>query len=149
MKLKFNKDIYDTEIKPICPGSEIANEVSLSLDENGNECLVAKEYNIQQVIDSYAEECSIARILISHGLGDELALNKDPGVYLDKSQVDFINKYGSSSEAQLTAQLLDLYKDYKDQMSFEVFAKAVKTGDYQALTKNNKPNESKEEVNNA
>lgn len=146
MKLKFNKDIYDTEINPICPGSEIAHELTLSIDEKGNECLVAKEYNLQEVIDSYAEECSIARIIISHGLGDELALNKDPGVYLDEDQVNFIKNNGSSSEAQLNAQLLELYKDYKDNMSFDVFANAVKTGDYKALTKTKET--TKEEVPN-
>ena len=135
MKFKFNKDIYDTEITPICPGSEIAHDLTLSLDDKGNECLVSKEYNLQEVIDSYAEECSIARIIISHGLGDDLALNKDPGVYLDEDQVNFINNNSASSDAQLTAQLLELYKDYKDVMSFDVFAHAVKTGDYQALSK--------------
>lgn len=143
MKFKFNKDIYDYEPSGCCPGSEKSLNVSESIDESGNLCLVGEEFDQQEVIDSYYEGTTIERIILAHGLGDEIVLNEKPGVFLDEDQVS-IMKNAQSNTLELNAQLLSLYKDYKDFMSFDDFSNAVATGDFKFLEDSKKP---KEEVN--
>lgn len=140
MILKFSKDIYETEIVGCNPGSEIAYNYSLAIDENGDEYLEKDEYNIQEVTDSYAEECSIVRIIAAHGLGDELLMNQKPGVYLDEEQVNTIKNAGSNN-LELNAQLFSLYQGYKDFMSFDQFSNYVAHGDFEALENSKKSKE--------
>lgn len=137
MNLKFNKDILSFELTGCCPGSTIGYNYTLALDKDGHQYLEAEEYDLQSIIDSYAEECSIERILISHGLGDDLVLNKKPGVYLDKEALETIEL--SKDTSSLNVQLFNLYQGYKDVMSFDDFSKAVMNGDFDVLTK--KPEE--------
>ena len=138
MILKFSNNPYETEIVGCHPGSETAYNYSLAIDENGDQYLEAEEYNIQEVTNSFAEECSITRIIQAHGLGDELLLNQKPGVYLDEEQVNTIKNSGSSN-LELNTQLLGLYQGYKDVMSFDDFANAVAHGDFTALENAKKP----------
>lgn len=137
MTLKFNKDILSFELKGCCPGSTTGYNYTLALDKDGHQYLEAEEFDQQAIIDSYADECSIERILISHGLGDEVVLNKKPGVYLDKEAIETINL--SKDTASLNVQLFNLYQGYKDVMSFEDFSNAVMTGKFELLEK--KPEE--------
>lgn len=142
MILKFNKNIYDYEPTGCEVGRPVGFEVTPSIDENGVAFLESEEYDLQAVIDSFAEACSIERILIAHGLGDETALNKKPGVYLDEDQVNIV-KNAQSNTLELNAQLLSLYQGYKDVMSFDQFSNFVAHGDFTALDEAKK---SKEEV---
>lgn len=142
MILKFNKNLLECEVNPCCAGSEIAYNYSLALDENGQHYLETEEYNLQAVIDSYADSCSIERILIAHGLGDDSVLNSKPGIYFDENDINTINM--SQNQQAMNVQLLNLYQGYKDQMSFEEFSNAVLNGNFEAL---NKKQASSEEVN--
>lgn len=144
MILKFNKNLLECEPTPCCPGSEIAYDYSLALDENGESYLVKEEYNLQKVIDSFADECSIERIAIAHGLGDDLVMNKKPGVYLDENDIKTIEL--SQSQQAINVQLMNLYQGYKDVMSFDEFSNAVLHGNFEVL---NKKVDVKEGENNA
>ena len=97
MILKFNKNIYDYVPTGCEVGRPVGFQVSPSIDENGVAILESEEYDLQAVIDSFAEACSIERILIAHGLGDETVLNKKPGVYLDEEQVSIIKNAQSNN----------------------------------------------------
>lgn len=143
MILKFNKNIYDYEPSGCEVGKPVGYEVTPSIDEDGVSILESEEYDLQAVIDSFAESCSIERILIAHGLGDDSVLNQKPGVYLDEEQVNII-KNAQSNTLELNAQLFNLYQGYKDFMSFDQFSNYVAKGDFKALDEAIKP---KEEVN--
>ena len=91
-----------------CAGSNIAYNYSLGIDENGDQYLIAEEYDLQQIIDSFADQCSIERIIVSHGLGDELLMNQKPGVFLDEDAVDSI-KLATKNTLDINAQILSLY----------------------------------------
>ena len=133
MILKFNKNLLECELSSCCPGSEIAYNYSLALDENGESYLVRDEYNLQKVIDSFADECSIERIAIAHGLGDDLVMNKKPGVYLDEDDIKTIEL--SQSQQAMNVQLMNLYQGYKNVMTFDEFSNAVLHGDFETLNK--------------
>lgn len=143
MILKFNNNIYDYEPTGCEVGQPVGFEVTPSIDENGNAFLESEEYDLQAVIDSFADACSIERIIVAHGLGDESVLNKKEGVYLDEDQVNII-KNAQSNTLELNAQLFSLYQGYKDYMSFDEFSNYVAHGDFQALDEAKKP---KDEVN--
>ena len=128
---KFNKDIYDTEFEGCPAGSSTAYNYKLAIDVNGHEYLEAEEYDIQEVIDSYADQCSIERIIQLHGLGDDLILDSKPGVFLDEDEVNMANKAGDP--AALNVELFKLYQGYKDQMTFEEFSNAILHGDFNAF----------------
>lgn len=132
MKLKFNNEIYGVDLESCSSGLPKEYNYHLELDENGDEYLVSEEYDLQSIIDSYESACSIERIIISHGLGDELIMNKKSGVYLSEDEV---NAYkNASSYDNLNTQLLSLYKDYS-WMKYEDFANAVLHGDFDKLKK--------------
>ena len=131
MILKFNKNIYDSELVPVSSGDRKAMNYQLAIDDNGDSVLVGEEYDLQEVIDSYADQCSIARILQLHGLGDLNALDKKPGVYLDETQVNMVSKAGDP--AALNVELFKLYQGYKDLMTFEQFSNAILHGDFNAF----------------
>lgn len=134
MILKFSKNIYEDKLMPVPSGDRKAYNYSLSFDkETGQECLVGEEYDIQDVIDSYADQCSIARILELNGLGDDSILNNKPGVYLDEEAV----KYSSMAldSAGLNTELFKLYQPYKDEFTFEEFSNAIVHGDFKLFDK--------------
>ena len=131
MILKFNKNIYDDPLEPVEAGDKIAYEYQLAIDENGEQYLEATPYDLQEVIDSFADQCSIERIIQLHGLGDLTALDQKPGVYLDEEQVSMANK--AADPAALNVELFKLYQGYKDQMSFEDFSNAILHGDFNAF----------------
>lgn len=134
MILKFSNNPYEGKFQGCDPGSEKAFNYKMLLDEKGNPYLKGEEYNIQEVINSYAEQCSIARIIQAHGLGDDLLMNQKPGVYLDEKAVKTI-QLGASSPSEMNTQILSLYESYKDVMSLSEFAKAISTGDFDKLSK--------------
>lgn len=132
MKLKFNNDVYDWDSSLACSSGGNSKNFYLDIDENGSEFLVAEDYDLQSVIESYADSCSIERIIISHGLGDELLMNQKPGVYLSEEEVNVYKSAGSYDN--LNTQLLSLYKDYS-WMKYEDFANAVIHGEFDKLKK--------------
>ena len=139
MILKFNKNIYDdSEWKPCHPGSRKAYDIFETVDTNGNKCLGKDEYDLQEVIESYADACSIERIAIAHGLGDDSILNSKPGVYLDEDEYNAVI-LGQESTAQVNAQILNLYQAYKDRMSYDDFYQNLVSGNFKAFEK--KPEE--------
>lgn len=140
MILKFSKNRYETEILPCDPGTEIQANYKLVLDDNANEYLQAEEYNIQEIINSYADQCSIARIIQAHGLGDDLLLNQKPGVYLDEEAVNTITS-SQMNNLEMNARILSLYEGYKDVMSLADFTKAITTGDFESIANAKKPKE--------
>lgn len=140
MIYKFNKNIYDDELVATPSGSSVGYNYSLSIDKEGEIYLEKEAFDQQAVIDSYADSCSIERILVSHGLGDELVMNQKPGVYLDEDDVKAV-KLGSDSQA-LNMKLYEMYQNYKGELDFSTFADAILSGNYEALNKK----ESKEEV---
>lgn len=131
---KFSSNPYEGKIEGCNPGSEKAYNYSMLLDDKGDPYLKGEEYNIQEVINSYAEQCSIARIIQAHGLGDDLLMNQKPGVYLDEKAVKTI-QLGASSPSEMNTQILSLYESYKDVMSLSEFAHAISTGDFEKLSK--------------
>lgn len=141
MILKFNKNIYEDELKPVSSGSRTAFNLSLSIDKDGNQCLVPEEYDIKVVIDSYEEQCSITRIIALNGLGDEAILNAKPGVYLDEEQVKLHSV--ATDQNALNMELAKLYSNYKDYLTYDEFANAVVHGNFNALER---PKEDKKEV---
>lgn len=130
---EFNPDIYSFESKPCPAGSRKAIDFQLTLDEEGNEFLAGDEYDQQEIIQSYADECSIERIIISHGLGDEMLLDSKPGVFLNEDDVNII-KLSQQNNVELNASLTKLYENYT-WMSYDSFVNAVLHGDYNALKK--------------
>lgn len=53
---------YDVQTAPV--GSELENQYQLEIDARGNKSLVKTgEINVQQLIDSYADECDVNRIV--------------------------------------------------------------------------------------
>lgn len=142
MKFKFNKDIYDEPLKACDSGSKKAYQYTRIIDDNGDEVLDQQEFDLDAVIQSHADECSIERIIASHVLGDDTVLNVKQGVFIDKDQYESI-KNAQSNTLELNAQLLSLYQGYKDKMSFSEFSQAVKSGNFEAL---DSKKEVKEEV---
>lgn len=139
---EFNLDIYDPScIKPCEAGSPEAIDFQLDFDENGEAHLVGEKYDLQAIIQSHKDECSIERILIAHGLGDDSVLQVKPGVFLDESQVNVI-KESVNLNSTLETQLISLYEPYKDKMSYGEFAQAVVHGDFDKLVikKDDNPN---------
>lgn len=131
MILKFNKNIYDDPIEPVEAGDKTAYEYELAINENGEEYLESTSYDLQEVINSYAEQCSIERIIQLHGLGDLTSLEEKPGAYLDEEQVNMAYKAGDP--AALNVELFKLFQGYKDQMTFEQFSNAILHGDFNAF----------------
>lgn len=145
MILKFSKDFLNTEVKANSSGSKYNYNYSLSFDEKGEQYLEAEKYDQQAIIDSYADQCSIERILISHGLGDELVMNSKPGVYLDEDEVNSV-KMASDTNA-INNKLAELFRNFKGDLSFDEFRNAILTGQVDKLIP--KTEEKKEVVDNA
>lgn len=133
MTRKFNSDIYSTEIKSCPVGSTKATHKTLSIDENGNQYLSQEEYNLQEVIDSYEDSCSIERIIASHGLGDDLLLTQQKGAFLDEDAVNQVKASQTMAQNDLNFELFKLYQAKDYDMSFEEFSKAVVSGQYDSI----------------
>lgn len=131
--LKFNNDIYATVIKPCDSGNGKGYKVTPLLDEEGVEYLSVEEFDQQAVIDSYADSCSIERIIAVHGLGDDLLMNQQKGAYLDEQAVNAIKSSQSMAQNDLNFELFKLYQAKDYDMTFEAFSKAVINGNYDTI----------------
>ena len=131
---KYSNDIYAFDKTMICSsGAPVRRVHELTVNEKGKNVLTFKEIDSDQIVESYRAQCSIERIILSHGLGDELVLDAKPGVFLDKDSVDnAINSYDTSS---MNNKLLDVYKSADTTLSFVDFCKAVVAGDFDTIAK--------------
>jgi len=134
---KYNNDIYSFDKKLVCSsGAPIRRVHELTVNDKGKNVLTFKEIDSDQIVESYRAQCSIERIILSHGLGDDLILDAKPGVFLDKDSVDnAINSYDTSS---MNNKMLDVYNKSDTTLSFVDFCKAVVNGDFDTIAKSKK-----------
>lgn len=126
-------EIFKQPFKACPSGNGVRKVYHLSIDDNGNEVLDYDEENLQEIIQSYADQCSIERIIISHGLGDELIMNQKPGIYLDEDDVQTFDT--ASNLTNLNTKLIELYKKTDTDLSFEDFSRYVITGEFEKIKK--------------
>jgi len=132
---KFNSDIYSFDKNNVCSsGSGVLR--SFELDPNDSFHLLSKEINLEELIESYRAQCSIERIILSHGLGDELVLNTKVGVYLDKEQVEDLSN--SFSFQNINSKMAEVYKKTDTTLSFDEFCNAVASGDFNKIANSKK-----------
>lgn len=133
MILKFNNYIYETEIKSCPCGNGTGLRKSLAVKDDGTEYLICEEFDLQALIQSYADDCSIERIIVAHGLGDDLLLNQQSGAYLDEEAVKEIKQSKTLAQNDLNVTLYSLYSKGNIDMSYDDFAKAVTSGNISAI----------------
>lgn len=131
MKFSYPKNVYDEPVKPIKLHPEL--NYKLAIDEFGNEVVVSDgERDIQAEIDSFADECSIYKILERHEAGDLTALNSNQGSYITKEMAEAANDFVNGLTVDQS-----LYNSYQkfgtDKISFDEYKNYVKNGDYQKL----------------
>lgn len=132
MKYNSKRFCYETEdFKPIELHPEL--DYKLDVDELGNQVVVKdKERDIQAEINSYADDCSIYKILERHNAGDLTALNQHTGIYVTKEMAEAANDFVNGMTADQS--LYNAYTKFgSDKLSFDDFSKMVKNGQWTEL----------------
>lgn len=140
--MKF-KSIWEEKVilNPCSSGDTVRIEYVKDVDVNG-EPVIKKvgEYDIRKTIQSYADQCSIKRIVERASLGDlsVLNVNKPLNDINNGSDLDLTFMEGKTAEElnnYQNVQIYNLYQSYagKDKVSIEDFKKYVLAGDFKTL----------------
>lgn len=95
--------------------------------------------DLQAIIDSYADSCSIAKIIARCSCGDVGALvgNRGEGIYIDEETADLLKHDSVEMNKMLTEKYENLYNNFagKDELSYDEFVTLISKGNYKALSK--------------
>lgn len=132
-------DFRNGVIEPKCyPGDAVVKQYHI---DPVTEEIIEEDYELDKVIQSYANEVAIDRIMARHLAGDIAITNAVPGI-------NDINKFGDTdlqflsgvktveeAAALQNQYIYKLYQSYsgKDKMSIAEFAQAINSGNWQAL----------------